>query len=101
MATLPHSHWFVVAHEGAGEGLVPGWGIEQYAGGKWQAVNWPFADVQPESLAPGAPEGAPTELVWVGDIFHQEGCPPMLTSEIAQAVFLHFAGGSWTREVLP
>lgn len=100
-AVGPGRYWFVVAHEDTGEGLVPGWALEQYAGGKWQAVNWPFADVQPERLAPDSPEGAPTGLVGVGNILHQKGCPPMLTSEVAQAVFLHFAGSSWTREVLP
>jgi hypothetical protein len=90
----PGVTWFGAAHvEGFGGGTAL---IERYAAGRWQQVAWPFGDVQPLRLA----AGASGELWGIGDIIHQEGCPPALVTDISQAVFLYYQQGSWSREVL-
>jgi hypothetical protein len=93
-ATIPGVTWFGAIHTvGLGGPAL----IEQYAAGRWQQVAWPFGDVQPVRLA----AGASGELWGIGDVHHQEGCPPGLTTEIAQGVFLHEWQGRWSQEVLP
>jgi hypothetical protein len=71
--------------------------IEQYAHGQWEQVAYPFSTVEPRALAAASGD----ELWGIGDINHQEGCPPGAVFEIAQGVFLHYRLGSWSREVLP
>ncbi len=71
--------------------------MEQYANGQWSRVTWPYADSFPLSInADGS-----GELWGIGDIAHQQGCPPLMTTSIMQGVFLHLTQGSWSRQVLP
>ncbi len=77
----------------AGMGL----GLGQDANTQWSPVAWPFPDVVLATLAPGAAG----EEWGMGDIYHQEGCPPRFVTDIRQGVFLHAINGTWTREDLP
>lgn len=99
-AAGPGTRWFVLANESSRQTLVPTWQIAQYASGTWHTISLPFDDVDPVALA-AVPGSSSKELVGVGNILHQEGCPPMNTGAAAQGVFLDFAAGSWTRDVLP
>jgi hypothetical protein len=88
--------WFGAATD-VPNSLVPQPLLKQYAHGQWEGVSWPFSTVEPQALAAGSGD----ELWGIGDINHQEGCPPGAVVEIAQGVFLHYRQGSWSREVLP
>lgn len=68
-----------------------------YSGGAWRAPPWPYPDTQPQRLF----RGASGELWGVGNIAHQEGCPPAMTTYVEQGVFLHERDGVWSRHVLP
>lgn len=72
-------------------------GLWQDAHGHWSQVAWPYQDMTPLALAPGA-----LGEVWgIGDINHVRGCAPALVIDIPQGVFLHEVHGTWTRQVLP
>ncbi len=70
--------------------------IAQYASGKWTNVAWPYAEGGPLRVVPGASG----EMWGVGDILHQEGCPPGLYQEAAQGMFLHYQHGTWSQTLL-
>lgn len=90
----PGTTWFGASHvEGFGGSAL----IEQYSGGQWQQVAWPYSNVAPDGLA----AGSSGELWGIGDIGHQEGCAPALVTAIGQGVFLHEQHESWTEDVLP
>ncbi len=86
----PGKTWFSVISRG-GAAL-----IAQYANGQWRQVAWPYADSAPSRLIPDSSG----DLWGVGDIGHQRGCPPMLTTLIQQGVLLHYHQGRWSRVVL-
>ena len=71
--------------------------LEGYTHGQWQQVAWPYADFDPTSIG----VGSGTELWGIGNIGHQEGCPPMNTILIEQGVLLHFQQGHWSEQILP
>ena len=72
--------------------------LAQYANGQWSAATWPFADSLPSRIV----ADSAGDLWGAGDIDHQEGCPPLMTTSIAQGVFFHMTpAGSWSRQVLP
>lgn len=71
--------------------------VEQYANGQWSQVAWPYADSLPNSISV---DGS-GDLWGIGDIAHQKGCPPLMTTYIMQGVFFHMIQGSWSRQVLP
>ena len=75
----PGVTWFsVISRDGATL-------IAQYANGQWRQVTWPYTDVIPSRLVPDSSG----ELWGVGDIGHQKGCPPLLTTDVQQGAFLH------------
>ena len=71
--------------------------IAQYSAGKWTTVPWPYTGARPLAMA----SGAPGEVWGVGDNLYQEGCPPGLTYEAEQGMFLHYQQGTWSQTVLP
>jgi hypothetical protein len=73
--------------------------LEQYSGGAWQQVDWPFSTVDPLVFRPVS--GTGSELWGVGDIIHSEGCPNLAGQVVYQGVFLHFEREQWTEQVLP
>jgi hypothetical protein len=73
--------------------------FEQYSGGQWRQITWPFSDVHGYPLR--LVSVSTGELWGIGTYNHQEGCPPLATTEVPQGVFLHYQQGTWTREVLP
>jgi hypothetical protein len=84
--------WFLATQVPTGDTL-----LVAYAGGQWRKVAWPYPDTQPLRLFPDA-----SSDIWgIGDIDHQEGCPPLFTTSIQQGVFLHYQQGRWSSEVLP
>jgi hypothetical protein len=88
------SLWFTATQQGAsvtGKAL-----IEQYAGGQWRQVTWPFADVLPERIV----AVSSNELWGIGDIGHQEGCAPAAVFVLWQGVFLHSQQGRWSQDIL-
>jgi hypothetical protein len=72
-------------------------GLWQDADNHWSQVAWPYQDMIPTAVAPGAPG----EVWGIGDINHVRGCAPTLVTAVPQGVFLHEVNGKWTRQVLP
>jgi hypothetical protein len=90
-AISPNMTWFEV--------YPPGPQLEQYSGGTWQQVSWPFSTVDPLVFTPVS--GSGHELWGVGDIQHPVGCPDRSGEVLDQGVFLHFQLGHWAEQVLP
>jgi hypothetical protein len=91
----PNVTWLVGSY---GHAITPAPLLEQYANGQWSAVAWPFADALPTRIMT---DGS-GDLRGVGNIGHQEGCPPLMTTDIAQGVFFHqSAAGGWSQQILP
>jgi hypothetical protein len=85
--------WFAVTayNSGAISTLVA-----QYASGRWSQIPWPYTVTLPARIiADGA-----GDLWGIGDIDHQQGCPPLFTTFIPQGVFYHQSQGAWTEQVL-
>lgn len=88
---LSDATWFPAVGRSGNAQLV------ECASGQWRQVAWPYAEVLPLRIIPGASG----ELWGVGAIFHQQGCGPAHVTFIEQGVFLHAQQGRWSRVVLP
>jgi hypothetical protein len=97
IAISPGVTWFGAYDFNAGVTFAPPPLMEEYTNSQWQQVSWPFSTVFPHSMIalPGA------EVQGVGNIYHQEGCAPLLVTTVDQGVFLHFQQGHWSDQVLP
>lgn len=93
----PSVTWFTAFTSARANTILASQSLLAYNGGAWQHVTWPYTGHGLDRIV-GAGDG---NLWAIGNINHQEGCPPLLTTAVEQGVFYSYIGGQWHETLLP